>query len=178
MGGERTGLFDEDDEGEIAPPGGVAGAPLVPQPARRGGRRPGATNLKTRTLGKYLQAKGFRDPAVALAELANSDPVELWQWIRGHNPGGETSLIDVIKLQADAAKSLLPYLHGKVTPDVLVDASSLPAFHLHLGGSAPGDGVARGLSLADFIGKAPSNEINGLAVRRDEATDAETTEDG
>ncbi len=178
MSGGQGALFQGDDDGEIASAGGVERAPFVAQPSGRGGRRPGALNRKTLMLGKYLQAKGYRDPAVMLAEIANADPLELWRWIETEDKGGETSLLDVMKWQADAAKSLLPYLHAKITPDAVVDASTLPAFHLHLGNGPVADGQARGLSILDLVATGAPNEINGLDVRRDAAVNGAEAEGG
>jgi hypothetical protein len=170
-------LFEAEDAGEIASQGGVERAPFLPLAAvapGRGGRKPGALNRKTLMLGKYMQAKGFRDPAVTLAEIAQGDPLDLLTWIKSGGSAKDVSLLDVLKLQADCMKALLPYLHAKITPDAVIDASSLPAFHLHLGGgSAPGGGG--GLSILDMV---VPNEINGLAVRRGEVDEASNGEGG
>lgn len=147
---------------ETVLPGGVERAPIVPQPAApasaggsggRGGRKPGARNRKTVLLGKYLAAKGFRDPAVAMAEIANADPVELLHWIKdnGTEADGEVGLLEVLKLQLDQAAKLLPYLHGRITPDTVVNVDNLPVLVIESGGQVADQGRDGRMSVLDAV---------------------------
>lgn len=114
---------DEDDDGErVFSVGG-----------RGRGRPRGSVNRKTETLSRYYQARGFKDPISFLGDLVTADPLDLFAWLKQHNPGGEHNLLDVIKLQKSAAVDLAPYLHGKMPISLDIKDDRLPMLIMDLG---------------------------------------------
>jgi len=116
VGGGRGVTPAADLFGEVLPPAGADVASTLPQP--RGGRPKGAVGKRSTTLARYFAAKGYRDPAAGLAELASADPLDLWAWFGEHDPENRPSLIDVVRLQAAVRRDLLPFVHAKVPPKV------------------------------------------------------------
>lgn len=102
-------------------------------PARAPGRPPGAINRRSRHLGKWLAAKGYSDPAEALAAIY-SLPVDP----EGGEPRTPTErladkvaeLRSTLGISADealsairnAATAAMPYHHAKKPVSVQVDA--------------------------------------------------------
>lgn len=137
-GDGAAGSRDLFGEAMPLPPAGTDVASTLPQP--RGGRPKGAIGKRSGNLARYFAARGYRDPAAALAELASSDPLDLWAWFREHDPEGAPSLVEVVRLQAAIRRDLLPYVHAKVPPKV--DKGDRLAVMILSGGSEPSDDEA------------------------------------
>lgn len=133
--GDRADAAGVDLFGAVAAPAGSDVASTLPQP--RGGRPKGALGKRSTSLGKYFVARGYRDPAAALGELASSDPLDLWVWFGEHDPDNRPSLIEVVRLQAAVRRDLLPYLHAKVPPKI--DKTDRLAVMILSGASEPSD---------------------------------------
>jgi hypothetical protein len=119
---DDAGCDDDDDGDRVFSAGG-----------RGRGRPRGSVNRKTETLSRYYQARGFKDPVSFLGDLVTADPLELFQWLKQHNPAGEHNLLDVIKLQKGAAVDLAPYLHGKMPVSIDIKDDRLPMLIMDLG---------------------------------------------
>ncbi len=103
--------------------GADAGAITVggaPEPERKDGpgRPPGAGNKADGELARYLLACGYRDPAIALAELGGGASLEeLVVKARFVASGLGAKPIDVFKLLLDAVKENMRYWHAARTPE-------------------------------------------------------------
>lgn len=125
--------------GEMLAPAGADVASSLPQP--RGAHRPaGALGKRSKSLARYFAAKGYRDPAAGLGELASSDPLDLLAWFRQHDEANAPSLIEVVRLQAAVRRDLLPYLHAKVPPKI--DKGERLAVMILSGSTEPSDDEA------------------------------------
>lgn len=102
-------------------------------PERKGGRPKGAPNLKTRDLMKMMEARGFRDPILFLADVY-SRPVEDLKLALG------VDAADAFAFQVKAAEAVAPYVHAKRTPQV-AETPKAPTFVLiQTGGEIPREG--------------------------------------
>lgn len=136
-------LFGEDDLG--VDPFSDAGAALEEREpeTRRPGRPKGSMNRKTKEFEKYFQARGFRDPLVAMAHFLTADPVALQAWFQKHDRSVTAigkkvlpslpSLMEIIKEQHAVASHLAPYLHGKKPAEIAIIDERLPTLIIELG---------------------------------------------
>lgn len=169
-------LFDDDEYG--ADPFADAGDALArhrPDETeingkKRPGRPKGALNRKTKDFEKFYQAKGFRDPLVAMAQWLTSDPVELQAWFQDHERSVTRSgkkkvrpmpsLLEIIKEQHAVASVLAPYLHGKKPVEVAIIDERLPHLVIDLGTNQLEEGEAiagrKALSLGSTIDATPN----------------------
>lgn len=98
--------------------------PMAVQPIARsgpkGGRPAGARNKSTEEWRAYLLAR-YRSPLVGLLEIASRSPRELAQQIGLYeyfqDVDGDVrqrlAVVDAFKIQVDALKAALPYLHQR-----------------------------------------------------------------
>lgn len=128
--------------GEVLPPAGSDEPSSLDQ---RRGRPKGALGKRSTNLGRYLAAKGYRDPAASLAELADQDALALWQWLKDKDPDGAPSLFEVMQLQASVRRDLMPYVHAKVPPKI--DKGDRLAVMILSGGAEVGDDEAADQAL-------------------------------
>jgi hypothetical protein len=117
--GSQADLFGA--EGQLIERGGGG------DEGRGPGRPAGAQNKTKRKLAQLMAARGYRDPAEQLALLAGLDRPDL-------HPLAHAALIaealgeDVTRVASEmrqAAAAVMPYYHGKVTPDVAVTAAQM-----------------------------------------------------
>lgn len=87
------------------------------------GRKPGSLNKKTRMMLPMLEALGYRDPAVVLAEVVSMPELRLRKQMR--TEAGRAAVAARLK----AAAELMPYCHGKM-PVKLEIGDNLPVFNL------------------------------------------------
>jgi hypothetical protein len=86
---------------------------------KRGRGRPrGSQNRASKDLANYLLSMGYRDPALNLADMANSTPADLAAEL-GCDP------LDAISLILKANAELLPYFHAKRPQQVEVNGKVL-----------------------------------------------------
>lgn len=96
------------------------GGAIAP-PRRRGpGRPPGSVNRTTLQLQRFLQARGYRDPAEMLAAIASADLHELARAMMGYAPDFTGPVMldpDIVSKavghQRAAAADLMPYFHQR-----------------------------------------------------------------
>lgn len=114
--GQQLGLFSDDQGG------------IVPVEQRSGPGRPaGAPNKAKTKLREYFTGRGYRDPAEQLALIAGLDRPDM-------HPLGHAAMLaeltgldmmEVLKLQRQAASDLMPYWHAKLTPDVAIQNAQM-----------------------------------------------------
>ena len=113
---------------------GEAGAAL---PEKRGRGRPeGSLNKRTLALLNYFLSR-YRDPLVVLGETYSRPLGELageLMAILGVKELTWDQLIDLLKLQNQAASQALPYVHSKRPQDVKLDAPGGVTLNFNLGG--------------------------------------------
>lgn len=160
-------LFDApgdapEGDGESTP--SALSAALEAQGQARLGRPKGARNRKTAEVQAYYLARGYRDPLLILAEIANADPLALAKLIGGK--GAKRAALDAIR---GAAGELMPYFHGKMPVKVEVEGGLLPVLAI-LTGSNQLDQAReldrrRALSIGSPVVEGEVNEINGLEAK-------------
>lgn len=83
---------------------------------RRRGRPAGAQNKRNKDVARWFVAK-YGDPLSVLGEIMNTPPDLLYQQMVAAQGGERKSKritgADAIRLRNDAAKEVLPYIHGK-----------------------------------------------------------------
>lgn len=133
MSPEEPGLFG-DPERDKGPEEGAPSPFFVAMQAAaealgapKIGRPKGVRNRKDQAFEDYFYAKGFKDPAIYLAEIYGADPLAL----RAMVPGA--TMLEVLELQRKCASDLMPYLHGKKPIDVNVRDERLPTLILVTG---------------------------------------------
>lgn len=84
---------------------GVA-AELVASERRARGRPKGSANKRNGDMLRYLQSLGHRDPLVTLSMIQTADTKKLARVLTA-DP------VDVLRVQAAAARDMLPYLYAK-----------------------------------------------------------------
>ena len=158
-GGTKSGVasaldrFRELAEARLAEPG-EAQLPLLPieapaeeggavegesaaLPEKRGRGRPeGSLNKRTLALLNYFLSR-YRDPLVVLGETYSRPLGELageLMAILGVKELTWDQLIDLLKLQNQAASQALPYVHSKRPQDVKLDAPGGVTLNFNLGG--------------------------------------------
>lgn len=91
-------------------------------PKRRVGRPPGSPNRTTLQLQRLLLARGYRDPAEFLAAIVTGDPRQLVADMADKAISLVTfpEVLEVMKLQRQAAEALMPYFHQKMPTAVEV----------------------------------------------------------
>jgi hypothetical protein len=82
------------------------GGASVPAPKRSPGRPVGAKDRSTVQLQAFMRARGYRDPAEFLGALISMDTKDLSRALC-------LETVDALKIQAAAARDLLPYWHRK-----------------------------------------------------------------
>lgn len=118
--GDQAELFDlSDDDVDQDLPIKAAETSIATRRAR--GRPKGATNRRNADLFDYLEACGFRDPAVTLAAIQSTNPVDLAQEL-GLKP--EDALKAVIK----AAEALMPYKYARKPQELTVTERGVHLF--------------------------------------------------
>ena len=100
------------------------GQTAIRPPVKRGAGRPaGSPNRTTLQLQRYLQARGYRDPAEFLAAIVSTDPRRLAVQLLGHDADSPAAravslkledVLEVVKLQKGAAAELMPYFHSRM----------------------------------------------------------------
>lgn len=135
--------------------GGFAGATIAP-PKRKGPGRPaGSLNRTTLQLQRYLQARGYRDPAEFLASIVSADTRELAAALKGMPVAsvGFDDAVEVLKLQRTAAAELLPYFHQRQPQQVEVKGDAPRALIIiNDGGAAVGrSGMGGAMSAFDIV---------------------------
>lgn len=118
--GDLFGVLDEEVAGFVSA--------TIAAPVKRGpGRPPGSPNRTTLQLQRYLQARGYRDPAEFLASLVSMDTRALAAALRGPVPPREDGEVPpvgfgealaALELQRKAASDLMPYFHQRMPQQV------------------------------------------------------------
>jgi hypothetical protein len=83
-----------------------ATAELVASERRARGRPKGSANKRNTDMLRYLQSLGHRDPLVTLSMIQTADTKTLARTLCA-------DAIDVLRVQAQAANSMLPYLYAR-----------------------------------------------------------------
>lgn len=107
QGGAQLALFGQD------------GAAVAPEARKGPGRPAGAKNKLTQKLAQLMATRGYRDPAEQLAMLAGLDRPDLHPLALAGELAElvEADPLAVLAQMRQAAADLMPYWHGKVTPD-------------------------------------------------------------
>ncbi len=141
-GGEKSGgeaamgdLFRSLDA-EVA---SFEGATITP-PAKRGPGRPAGTpNRSTLQLQRYLQARGYRDPAEFLASIVSMDTRALAAALKGAGEAAPVTFdqaLEALKLQRAAAGELMPYFHQRMPQQVEHTGDAARPLIMIMGGAA------------------------------------------
>lgn len=125
-------------------------ADMISPPKRGPGRPIGSKSRTTLQLSRFLQAKGYRDPAEFLAAIVSMNTTELAAEL-ALEEGGR---LEALKLQITAAKELMPYFHQRMPLAVeRVGENHRPLFIIN-------DGPAGlGARLADAVERMSAHEI-------------------
>jgi hypothetical protein len=140
-------LADPDDASSLfaGPVRHVANA--IANDKRARGRPAGSQNRRSKDLANYLLSKGYRDPALNLADLANADPLGLavemlalpqpdgyspqevlaaaiQQGMIGRDELGKLAE-KATKLVVSANSELMPYFHAKRPQEIHVESKQL-----------------------------------------------------
>lgn len=117
--------------------GGAVEGKRAALPEKRGRGRPeGSLNKRTLALLNYFLSR-YRDPLVVLGETYSRPLGELageLMAILGVKELTWDQLIDLLKLQNQAASQALPYVHSKRPQDVKLDAPGGVTLNFNLGG--------------------------------------------
>lgn len=180
-------LFEEPEGTEARAPSPFSGEPGGATEAARAkiGRPVGARNRRDLDAERWYYAMGYQDPMQRLAEIISEDPRVLLAWFAEHGEAvevgpvgqrklvalGVPTLLEVVEMQVRAAGELMPYLHGKKTPDVTVAIEALPTLIIAAGinqldqarGIAERRALSVGVAIAAPPGEGEASEIKGLA---------------
>lgn len=158
---EDGDLFDDGAGDDERTPSPISQALEGKGQAKRAGRPKGAKNRKTEQVQAYYHARGYTDPLLILAEIANADPLALAQVIGGKEP--RKAAFDAIR---GAASELMPYFHGKMPVKVEVEGGQLPVLVIAAGTNqldqARELAEKRALSIGAPVVEAEPSEINDL----------------
>ena len=122
------GLADEPSgRGWVDTPLPLAGGDAETEPGGKGiGRPKGAKNKRQQQLQAWLLAKGYRHPAVILAETYSRPVQDLRKAL-------SCTKLEAYQLQLKAAEALMPYFEGKVLPKTDDGDQPLPMLNINLG---------------------------------------------
>jgi hypothetical protein len=138
---------------------------------RRGvGRPKGARNKKSADFEKWYYARGFKDPAQVLGELASMDPIALHGLMvehamaHGTAPKALPMLDDAIAIVRASALDLMPYLHGKKPTEVVLSDERLPILVVASGTNQMAEAakLIEGRAVMSIGMPVEANEINDL----------------
>lgn len=170
-GGDRGDELDAERAaaGDVAQLGLFGARPVrpggtVPTRPAGPGRPAGVPNRRTSRIAEYIQALGYRHPALILADLANIDPARLKEF--GLKPA------EALQLKRQSAADLMPYFESKMPVAVqATDGEGLPLFVIgDMGAGATIEGV---MGMAD-----PVPEPAAEAEQNQGVTDADTVRPG
>lgn len=128
----------------------IFAADAIAPPKRGPGRPIGSKSRTTLQLSRFLQAKGYRDPAEFLAAIVSMDLPALATELNL----AEGGRFEALKLQIAAAKELMPYFHQRMPLAVeRIGDNHRPLFIIN-------DGPAGlGARLADAVERMSAHEI-------------------
>jgi hypothetical protein len=133
------------DEGEVAFEAEIDlfRESAIAPPRRKPGRPAGAQDRSTVQLAAWMRAKGYRDPAEFLASIVSMDLHDLEKLVDGKTPA-----VDALRIQVQAAKELMPYVHRKRPIEV----------------EHTGDGARPLIILADDLRRVASRANGALSI--------------
>ena len=170
-----AGLLDPDDDGQLDLLSGspdldagdmLSRAAETENDRRRGvGRPKGSANKRNTQVFDYLEALGHRDPLVTLSLIQSADTEQLATLLA-------CDKIDALRIQAQAAKDMLPFKYAKKPLEVEVNKRSL---HMFISGDMGGtaltgkDGTMSALGDGSMIdGEAVTPQTRDLDDKLDQ----------
>ncbi len=160
---------------------GLFGGQTIAPPVRRGPGRPaGSPNRSTLQLQRWLQAKGYRDPAEFLASVVSMDTRELAAVLKGTRAGEVATVTfdqaaEALRVQMRAASELMPYFHQRMPQQVEHRGDGARPLIIIADGAAGGRSPSGGdgaMSVFDH------EEIQGLARHATDGSAATSHDDG
>ena len=155
------------------------------RPVRRGpGRPPGSPNRSTLQLKRLLLARGYRDPAEALAAIVTMGTRDLAGELRPDKRADGVTFDqahEVLKLQVRAAEALMPFFHQKMPIAVEHRGDALrPVIVINEGGTWPGASRDRdaGMSVHEVLEVEPVQALSPKAASASDRTGNEGDSQG